>query len=151
MAERETLDLSASDAHSACGCKTAKHNEATTCPVITCGPCPQTVKVGKKSERRICIDFSSCEWCLDDGGCKRKYFLMGIPKGEVKNSPFCVDSEGRIAFKSLNMNQDTGKLWLTIDALDPRLNMGEVRYFEWMVQGPDMTRKTLKFNISVGD
>ena len=147
MAERETLD--AHDAHSSCGCSPAKKTEAS-CPVIACGHCePQTVKVRKKGERRIKLDFASCEWCYE--GCEKgKYFLLGIPKGHKKNGPFCVDSNGQVAFTSLNMNQDTGELWVTVNTLDPRLNNGEIRHFEWMVQGPDMTRKPLEFYICVG-
>jgi len=148
MAEREELHQ-AEHAHSACGCSGPSKSEPTGCPTITCGPCAQTLKVEKKGERRICVDFGTCEWCRT-GECDKKFFLMGMPEATKANGPHCVDSDGNIGFKSLNMDQDTGKLYLTIDALDPRLNNGEVRKFVWMVQGPDMTRKSIEFNISVG-
>ena len=151
MAQRKTLSQDHQIAHTACGCSGPLEIEPRNCRYITCKKCPERVRVEKGGEERFCIDFSTCGHC-EDGECgdEKKYFLLGLPKSENKNLMNCVDSSGDINLKALNMDQMTGKLWLTVDAFDPRLNNGEIRRFKWWFRAPDMTRRSLTFDVCVG-
>ena len=136
MALREMLVKNVSS----CGCKECSSGcgdcVPTSCPEAHCNQkCRKVFEVKRTANKTVCFNFGSCPSCGPVCGCGDYIPIRGI-KPVRRNLPHVCDSEGDLGFS--NMRMKDGKLYITIDAFDKRLNLGERFELDLWARLPNM-------------
>lgn len=145
MATREELNT-----HSDCGCTpVSAKSQGTNCHTITCASCEQVVAVKRGTSRKICIDFSTCDYCMD--GCDDcATFRMAKTPHYHKENLDCIVSEGEIGVDQVGFDKNTGKLFMTFSAFDKRLMNRERYCVKVSAYMPNNDFRNIEFYVVIG-